>query len=898
MRHQDAIAFGHPILGFDDNAFRRSLASAESIITPFKDALEAINAQLDFRFREGENIRKLIHDRALIIDCLMHYAWNQFDWEDSIALIAVGGYGRGELHPKSDIDILVLMNNNTADIHAENIQQLLTLLWDIGMDIGHSVRTLDECIAIAKDDITVATNIMETRTLQGGSALLHQLRAATTPEKMWDNDEFFLAKVNEQRDRHAKYQHTEYNLEPNIKNAPGGLRDIQTIKWIAKRFFNVRLFEQLSSTGLFTEKEYAILVDGEEFLWRVRYGLHLVAKRPEERLLFEYQRELATIFGYEDNEESIAVEQFMHRYYRIALALRELNDVLLQFLDEAILKRGQTANIIPINERFQLRDNYIEITHEKVFTEHPSALLEIFVLLGQSPEILGIRALTIRLIRESRYLIDDNFRKAPKNNQLFIDFLRSPYRLMTQLKRMARYGVLGRYLPEFGRIIGQMQHDLFHIYTVDTHTIQLIDYLRRFLLQHNVDNFPVACKTIKRLPNIELLYVAGLYHDIAKGRGGDHSTLGAVDVTLFCQQHQFSRRETKLAAWLVESHLLMSSVSQKQDLSDPEVIHDFALKMGDQLHLDYLYVLTVADMNATNPDIWNSWRASLLRDLYLQTQSALRRGLENPVDRQELIDDTQQAAMRILLRNNTVSEQAAWELWQTAGEDYFLRETHQDIAWQTERILCHTNPEQALVFISDEDIFGEGTVTKIFIRAQSKQNIFAATTSVLDQYNLNIQSARINSTISGYTMDTFYVLDQESHALGDQSELKEKIHLSLLEEFNLVDSYSEIIKRRIPRQLKSFASETRTSIHNDTAKEHTILEVISPDRPGFLALLARIFVEHNISVVTAKITTLGERVEDVFFITDIEGNRLSDPEICTRLQEAIRTQLDAKNVDQ
>lgn len=898
MRHQDAIAFGQPILGFDDNAFRRSLASAESIITPFKDALEAINTQLDFRFREGENIRKIVHDRALLIDCLIHYAWNQFNWDDSISLIAVGGYGRGELHPKSDIDILVLMDNGTADTHADNVQQLLTLMWDIGMDIGHSVRTLDECIAIAKEDITVATNIMETRTLQGGSALLHQLRAATTPEKMWDNDDFFLAKVNEQRDRHAKYQHTEYNLEPNIKNAPGGLRDIQTIKWIAKRFFNVRSFEQLSSTGLFTEKEYAILVDGEDFLWRVRYGLHLLAKRPEERLLFEYQRELATIFGYEDTEESIAVEQFMHRYYRIALALRELNDVLLQFLDEAILKRGQIANIVPINERFQLRNNYIEITHENVFIESPSALLEVFVLLGQNSDILGIRALTIRVIRESRYLIDDDFRSNPENNQLFIEFLRSPYRLVTQLKRMARYGILGRYLPEFGRIIGQMQHDLFHIYTVDTHTIQLIDYLRRFLLRHNVDNFPVACKTIKRLPNIELLYVAGLYHDIAKGRGGDHSTLGAVDVTLFCQQHQFSRRETKLAAWLVESHLLMSSVSQKQDLSDPEVIHDFALKMGDQLHLDYLYVLTVADMNATNPDIWNSWRASLLRDLYIQTQSALRRGLENPVDRQELIDDTQKAAMRILLRNNTVSEQAAWELWQTAGEDYFLRETHQDIAWQTERILCHTNPEQALVFISDENVFDEGTVTKIFIRAQSKQNIFAATTSILDQYNLNIQSARINSTISGYTMDTFYVLDQEGHALGDQSELKEKLRLSLLEEFNLVDSYSEIIKRRIPRQLKSFASETRTSIHNDTAKEHTILEVISPDRPGFLALLARIFVEYNICVVTAKITTLGERVEDVFFITDIEGNRLSDPEICSQLQEAIRTQLDAKNIDQ
>jgi [protein-PII] uridylyltransferase len=462
---------------------------------------------------------------------------------------------------------------------------------------------------------------------------------------------------------------------------------------------------------------------------------------------------------------------------------------------------------------------------------------------------------------------------------------------------MARYGILGRYLPEFGRIIGQMQHDLFHIYTVDAHTLKLISFLRRFLLDIDSDAFPVACKTIKQLPSIELLYVAGLYHDIAKGRGGDHSTLGAVDVIAFCQQHQFTKRETKFAAWLIESHLLMSSVSQKQDLSDPEVIHEFALKMGDQMHLDYLYVLTVADMNATNPDIWNSWRASLLRELHLQTKRALSRGLENPVDRHELIDDTQHAAMKKLLANDNVSEQAAWELWQTAGEDYFLRETSQDIAWQTEAILCHPDPEQALIFISDQDIQDEGVITKIFIRAQSKQNIFAATISVLDQFNLNIQSARIHSTVSGYTMDTFYVLDQEGNALGERKELKQKITTSLLEEFNLIDDYSDIIKRRIPRQLKYFSSATRTSIHNDTSKVHTVLEVISPDRPGFLARLSRIFVEYNISVVTAKITTLGERVEDIFFITNEAGDRLSDPNICQQLQETICTQLDAKNAD-
>lgn len=897
MTNQTIPAFKHPIFGFDEKRFSLALAAADSIIIPFKDAQEAINTHLDIRFKEGENVRKLIHDRAQMIDCLIHYAWHQFDWVESISLIAVGGYGRAELHPKSDIDLLVLMENGSAELHSSNIEKLLTLLWDIGLDIGHSVRTLSECAQIAQEDITVATNIMEARTLQGGDTLLEQLIIDTAPNRMWENEAFFLAKLNEQNGRHAKYNHTEYNLEPNIKNAPGGLRDIQTIKWVSRRFFNVATFEQLNFTGLFTEKEYAILIDGEEFLWRVRYGLHILAKRPEERLLFEYQRELAELFGYDDNEESLAIEQFMHRYYRIVLSLRELNDVLLQFLNEAIIQRNQAATITPINDRFQLRNNYIEATNANVFTKNPSALLEVFVLLGQHANIIGIRALTIRLIRESRYLIDDTFRNSPENNQLFITFLSSPYKLITQLKRMARYGILGRYLPEFGRIIGQMQHDLFHIYTVDAHTIKLISFLRKFLLQQNSDQFPIACKLIKKVPNIELLYVVGLYHDIAKGRGGDHSVLGAEDVTLFCQQHQFTRRETKFAAWLVESHLLMSSVSQKQDLSDPEVIHEFALKVGDEMHLDYLYILTVADMNATNPDIWNSWRASLLRELYSQTKRALRRGLENPVDRQELINDTQQAAMRKLLINNNVSEQAAWELWQTAGENYFLQETYQDIAWQTESILGHPDPEQPLVIISEEIPQGEGKVTKIFIRAKSTQNIFAATTTILDQFNLNIQSARIHSTVSGYTMDTFYVLDQDGNTIDQNSDTPERLKELLLSEFFLTDNYSDIIKRRIPRQLKYFASATRTSIHNDTSKIHTVLEVISPDRPGFLARLARIFVEYNISVVTAKITTLGERVEDVFFITNENGGRLSDPEICQQLQDAICTQLDAKNID-
>ncbi|RYZ89889.1 MAG: [protein-PII] uridylyltransferase, partial [Moraxellaceae bacterium] len=487
----------------------------------------------------------------------------------------------------------------------ENIGQFFTFLWDIKLEIGSSVRTVKQCIEIARNDITVATNIMESRTLVGDESLRHELLQQSAPNNIWPADAFFRAKWDEQIARHKKYNDTEYNLEPNIKNAPGGLRDIQTISWVAKRYFQVRTLKQLEGKGFFTEEEFSLLYSGEEYLWRVRYGLHMVAKRAEERLMFDYQRELAKLFGFEDEQGSLAVEQFMHKYYRTVLALRELNDVLLQFLSEAILQKGKCKSVISVNERFQLRDNYIEATHTYIFEENPSALLEMFVLMAQNPDIVGVRASTIRLVRESRHLIDEDFRNNPKNTQLFVALLQHPAGLVEQLKRMLRYGILGLYLPEFGQVTGQMQHDLFHIYTVDAHTLKVVQNMCNFLSPSAKEEFPIAAYIMTRLPRLDLLYMAGLYHDIGKGRGGDHSTLGAVDAELFCRRHGISPRETRLVSWLVEKHLLMSSVSQKQDLSDPDVIRNFALTVGDQMHLDYLYALTVADINGTNRELWN-----------------------------------------------------------------------------------------------------------------------------------------------------------------------------------------------------------------------------------------------------------------------------------------------------
>lgn len=884
--------FERPLFFFDQSRFREALQRGNAI-TVFKDAISAANAQFDRRFLEGEDIRSLVYDRALFVDCIVHYAWHQFhqaEDDPGISLLAVGGYGRGELHPHSDIDLLILLDTDQPEPYQRNIEGFITLLWDIGLQVGQSVRTLEECVEITRNDITVATNILECRTILGSDHLRQRLVELSGPEHMWPADQFFQAKWEEQQERHEKHNNTEYNLEPNVKNSPGGLRDIQTINWVAKRYFGVRTLRQLEGQGFFTEAEFAILRSGEEFLWKVRYGLHMLAGRAEERLLFDYQRELARLFGYEDQAGRLAVERFMHLYYRVVLALGELNEVLMQFLDEAINSHRAAETASPINERFQLRDGYIEVAHPQVFEEDPSAMLEIFVLMGNNPQIRGPRASTIRLIRENRDRIDDDFRNNPRNQQLFMDLLRSPHQLTTQLERMKRYGILGRYLPEFGRVIGQMQHDLFHTYTVDAHTLLAVKHMRQFLRPEAEEKFPVAAHVMRHLPKHELLYIAGMYHDIGKGRGGDHSTLGAIDARAFCERHGLLPRETRLVCWLVEKHLLMSHVSQKQDISDPDVIHNFAVEVGDQLHLDYLYALTVADMNATNPRIWNNWRAALLRQLYLETKRALRRGLEHVVDKQDIIDETQSAALQKLDRHG-LSKARIREIWSELGEEYFLRENHLDIAWHTEAIANHEGDEP-LILIDDATGAGQDGATQIFVRVPEHPNVFAAVATCLDQLNLSIQDARIYQTRSGYMVSTFYVLDQYGVPIGEDLARLKRIHTALMAELRLVDDYRRVIHRRTPRKLKHFPMPTRTSINNDLTSGYTVLEVISPDRPGLLARIGRIFIEFNIRLQNAKISTLGERVEDIFFITDTSGQPLSDPAVCEALQREICRQLD------
>ena len=860
------------------------------IIASCKSCIAGATEHLHKQFRAGAPASLLIRHRADFIDALLRSLWERQDWGDSsTALVAVGGYGRGELHPHSDIDILLLLGDQD-DARREQLEQFLTLLWDIGLNIGHSVRTVEECGESAAADITVLTNLIEARVVRGPDELLEQVHELTAPENMWSSVEFFNAKLEEQRSRHHKFAETEYNLEPNVKSSPGGLRDLQVIGWIAERHYHVASLEELSTPAFLSAREMDLLTRGRDFMWQVRYALHMLTDREEDRLLFDHQRELAAFWGYEDGDK-LAVEQFMQDYYRWALALGQLNELLVQYFDQAILRPDTAHDIRVINHRFQVRNGYIEARSASLFKDHPPALLEIFLLCANDPDIVGVAAPTVRMVRDNRHLIDDDFRARPENRQTFIDIIGSPYKMTRQLRRMHRYGILGQYLPEFGRIIGQMQHDLFHTYTVDAHTLEVVKNCRRFAYTDFEERFPVSSRVARRLERVELLYMAALFHDIGKGRGGDHSELGAVDAEKFCRDHGLDEWGTEMVTWLVRNHLTMSAVSQRKDISDPDVIQQFAEHVGDQEHLDFLFTLTVADINGTNPTLWNAWRGSLLRQLYTETGRALRRGLDNPVDKQAWVSKTRDAVVDLLEGRGFTPEELE-TLWQERGEEYFLRERAEDIAWHTEAIASHHDREKPLVLVRNSNDSSVANTTQIFIHARSRAQLFSMICAELEQLDLSVHDARIYNANDGMSLDTFFVLDSNGQPIADDGARLKHIRDHLGETLASEASYPDIVNRRTPRQVKSFSIPTETRMSVDELKNMSVLEVSSPDRPGLLARLGKIFVEFNIELQAAKIQTLGERVEDVFFITDDTQQPITDPKRCEAIQQAIREELD------
>ncbi len=846
---------------FNTEGFDQALAGTDSPLPLFRDTLKSAHAELARRFYAGRAATELVHSRAGLIDALLLRAWRlYFRTDDSaIALVAVGGYGRGELHPASDVDVMILLKGKDRSYRSA-IEGFLTFLWDIGLEIGQSVRSVKECYQEAKQDITVATNLQEARLLIGPVDLFEQQKTQSGPDRIWPSRKFFEAKLAEQEQRHNKFHDTAYNLEPNIKEGPGGLRDIQMIGWVAKRHFDAETLHELVDHGFLTENEYQTLHEGQAFLWQVRFGLHLIAGRREDRLLFDHQRELAGHFGYRDNYKGLAVEQFMKQYYRTVMELSRLNEMLLQLFKEEILLADEQGKPVSLNRRFQARKGYLEVKDEKVFTYYPFALLEVFLVLMQHPELKGVRANTIRLIRDHNHLIDSSFRADLRNRALFMEIIRCGQGVTHALRRMNLYGVLGTYLPIFGRIAGQMQHDLFHVYTVDEHILMVIRNLRRLTVAEYFHEFPLCSEIMQRIPKQELLILAALFHDVAKGRGGDHSTLGAIDAREFCRNHGLSEYDTKMVVWLVENHLLMSSTAQRKDISDPEIVHEFALQVGDIVHLDYLYLLTVADIRGTSDNVWNAWKDALLKELYHAAVRALRRGLKNPLVQSELIRERRRAAAELLESGdgeNVLIEQ----LWDNLGDEYFLRYFPDEIIWHTQAILNTDLEDLPLILIREESRRGG---TEVFIYTRDHANLFALITSVLSQAGMTVVDARILASRDGYTLDTFQFLDSSGEPVRDKHRITE-IKLKLYRLLRNPAQKPPEITRRMPRQAKHFKFPTEILYEDDG--ERTVMHVKSYDRPGLLSSIGSAFYSHNIQLYSAKIATFGERVEDIFVIT-------------------------------
>ena len=854
-------------------------------IALFRDRRRAILEQQYQGFRDGMPIEDLILGHARRIDELLKLIWTQKGLADDpqLCLIAVGGYGRGELHPASDIDIQIIAEGDPGGGLHERIGEFITFLWDIGIEVGHSVRSIDDCTHEARDDITVATNLIESRHLGGNRRLFERFRSAIEPDRIWDSRSFYAAKLAEQQARHRRFGETAYRLEPNVKEGPGGLRDIQMIGWVTKRHFGAERIEELVTLGFLREGEFREMMEGQNFLWRVRFALHMLTGRREDRLLFDLQRQLANTFGFVDQNHNRAVEQFMQRYFRTINDLERLNELLLQHFNEAILDDPETLQEpTRIHQRFQVRGGYLEAAHDQVFMIYPPALLEVFRLLQEHPEIQGIRASTIRLIRAHRHLIDGHFRRNPVCRELFMDILRAPRGITSQLRRMNRYGVLGNYLPAFGRIIGRMQYDLFHAYTVDEHTLNVVRNARRLGLPEFAHENPLASEVHAGLQRPERLVLAALFHDIAKGRGGDHSELGAHDALHFCQQHGLSDEDSRLVAWLVRSHLLMSLTAQRKDISDPDVVLDFARQVKNRERLDFLYLLTIADIRGTNPDLWNSWKDSLLQTLYHATRNVLERGLDCPPDMDEQIRQTRAEALE-LLEARGFDATAARALWDDLDDEYFLRHSPDEVAWHAQALLPLEPDELPLVLVRPRTSRGS---TEIFVYAEDHPYLFARITSALSQLGLDIVDARIITTAGGRTLDTFLVLEGGGGQTVDAGYRSAEIRHNLDHELRRESPGTAPVTRQLPRRLKHFDVDTRIDFEPAAGGQATRMRLHALDRPGLLSTIGHIVAEHDLDVRTARIATAGEQVEDSFLLTRNHGGPLT-PAQQERLRDAL-----------
>lgn len=877
-----------PLL-LNDTAANTSLLAdthdTEQLLIDIPKWLSQINDDISRALERGVNIRQLVAARACAIDRLLTalFTWFELDKTD-LALFATGGYGRGELSLYSDIDILLLYPDEMSPDTNQKIDRLVALLWDIGLEPALSVRSVNDALEAALDH-TIASAQLEARLLIGNEAL--QQTPIQIVNKQWSPRDFYDVKVAEARERYLQHNATEYNLEPNIKTAPGGLRDIHLVGWVTKRYFRVSKLYDLVQQNFLTEKEFDELSFAEGYLWQIRHYLHVLTGRNENKLLFDYQREIAQLMGYEtqpDDEPNAAVERFMRDYYRCAMKISTLSEMLTNHYYETIIEShlpdAERPKKQPINAHFNQIGDQIAMSHHRVFAQHPEAILEMFLLMGQHG-IKNVRTHTLRALKIAARGIDQVYRDNPVHQALFLANLKEQNYLFHRLRTMNRCGVLGSYIPAFAQVTGLMQYDLFHRYTVDAHTLFLIRILHRFTDPRFYEDFPLVSSIFQRIERKEILVLAAMFHDIAKGRGGNHSELGETESIEFCLAHGMSLADANLVGWLTRYHLLMSMTAQKKDISDPEVVTIFANLVGNVTHLNHLYVLTVADMNATNPQLWNSWRATLMKQLYSQTRRILRADIDAPTNRQDMISATRKQTLEMLdnVKNQHMNRDEVLRLWDDLGDEYFLREIAEDILWHTEAILNHppiglaSNADSPPLVVLREHRELALDAVQVFVYTQDQMNLFAVTMAVFDQMNLDVLDARIITATRDFALDSYVLLDPSGTLLVDedsQQELKQR----------LIDAFKDptvlkLTNKRMPRQLKHFEVTTVINFEFNEASDQHIMSLETLDQPGLLARVGQVFLQQKIEVHAARITTLGERAEDMFYISDQNDEPLS-----------------------
>ena len=835
-----------------------------------KAFVQTIQAAVIDAFKSGAAISEVIIGYSITIDYLLWYAWFTHGLHQSNAtLLAVGGYGRSELHLQSDIDLMVLLDKNFNDTEKEKLTAFLTYLWDSGLDVAHSVRTIKEAVTESKKDITVISSIIEARALCGNITLFNDLKKATAANKIWDSKKFYFAKKEEMQARHKKYGDTLYQLEPNIKEGPGGMRDIQFIDWVTKRHFGNRSLSDLIDKGFLLEEEYKQLKHAQEYLWKIRFTLYLVTRRKEERLLFDHQVELAQESGHSDMNSNLAVEQFMQNYYRHISECFQLIELLQANFEETCITSFSWKKQKKINENFFSKGDVLYAKNDSLFKEHPSAFLEIFLILQQHEHLNKVSSKTIRLIRDNLHLIDEEFRNNDTHKKLFIKILLQPRFIARELNRMHKLGVLSAYWPAFARIVGRMQYDLYHVYTVDHHILTVLKETRRLGDKKRTEDD--ISSIFYHLPKQEILYLAALFHDVAKGRDGDHSSEGSQEAINFCLSHGLTQYDASLVSWLVENHLVMSMTAQHKDLSDPSIVQEFADKVSSVIRLDYLYLLTIADIKGTNPSLWNSWRSTLLADLYKYTAFQLRAGL--PRDTSEILNDIKTSALQ-LLKQKGHSQEACQLFWSELSDDYFLRHTDSEIAWQTDIVLNTEDRTRTQVHI--HHLIRRGC-SEIFIYSMDREFLFANITDCLHRLDLSILDARIITSNNGHAFNTFTVVDRDEQAIKDEkicTQIETAI-IKALHSDNLADnSATQFISSR----LRHFHTAPVITIKNARHLDHTSLHIHATDHPGLLASIAHILAMLEIKVISARVSTLGERVHDIFYITTKNNEKILDKE--------------------